>query len=63
MPARDTGITKAREVFTEHGGMLRTSKALRLGIHPRTLDATKAGKRRLLRELSHRPGPDRQLSS
>jgi predicted transcriptional regulator of viral defense system len=39
MPATDTGMTKAREVFTEHGGMLRTSKALRLGIHPRTLYA------------------------
>jgi predicted transcriptional regulator of viral defense system len=39
MPATDTGATKAREVFTEHGGMLRTSKALRLGIHPRTLYA------------------------
>lgn len=39
MPATDTGVTKAREVFTEHGGMLRTSKALRLGIHPRTLYA------------------------
>lgn len=33
------GMTKAREVFTEYGGMLRTSKALRLGIHPRTLYA------------------------
>ena len=39
MPGADTGVTKAREVFTEHGGMLRTSKALRLGIHPRTLYA------------------------
>ena len=39
MSATDTGVTKAREVFTEHGGMLRTSKALRLGIHPRTLYA------------------------
>src|SRR5437762_4271279 len=39
MPATDTGVTKARDVFTEHGGMLRTSKALRLGIHPRTLYA------------------------
>ena len=39
MPATDTGVTKAREVFTEHGGMLRTSKALRLGIHPRALYA------------------------
>jgi predicted transcriptional regulator of viral defense system len=26
-------------VFTEHGGMLRTSRAIRLGIHPRTLYA------------------------
>ena len=39
MPATGTGATKAREVFTEHGGILRTSKALRLGIHPRTLYA------------------------
>jgi predicted transcriptional regulator of viral defense system len=39
MPLTDAGVTKAREVFTEHGGMLRTSKALRLGIHPRTLYA------------------------
>jgi len=39
MAATDTGVTKARAVFTEHGGMLRTSKALRLGIHPRTLYA------------------------
>ena len=40
MPATDTRMTKAaREVFTEHGGMLRTSQALRLGIHPRTLYA------------------------
>ena len=39
MPVADTGIAKARQVFTEHGGMLRTSKALRLGIHPRTLYA------------------------
>jgi predicted transcriptional regulator of viral defense system len=39
MPVADTGIAKARQVFTSHGGMLRTSKALRLGIHPRTLYA------------------------
>ena len=32
-------ITRARRVFNEHGGMLRTSKALRLGIHPRSLYA------------------------
>ena len=39
MAAADTGIAKARQVFAEHGGMLRTSKAIRLGIHPRTLYA------------------------
>jgi predicted transcriptional regulator of viral defense system len=39
MEAVDTGTTKARRVFAEHGGMLRTSKAIRLGIHPRTLYA------------------------
>jgi len=37
--ATDTGIAKAREVFTEHGGMLRTSQAIQLSIHPRTLYA------------------------
>jgi predicted transcriptional regulator of viral defense system len=37
MPTVDTGLAKARKVFTKHGGMLRTSTALRLGIHPRTL--------------------------
>ena len=39
MSATDTGITKARQVFTEHGGMLRAGNAIRLGIHPRTLYA------------------------
>ena len=39
MPTADTGRSKARRVFTSHGGMLRTSKAIRLGIHPRTLYA------------------------
>src|SRR5580704_1728870 len=48
MRATDTGATKAREVFTEDGGMLRTSKALRLGIHPRTLYA--------LRDAEPEPG-------
>lgn len=33
------GFAKARKVFTEHGGMLRTSKAIQMGIHPRTLYA------------------------
>ena len=37
MPAADTAIAKARQVFSKHGGILRTSKAMRLGIHPRTL--------------------------
>lgn len=30
---------KAEAVFKEHGGMLRTSKAIALGVHPRTLYA------------------------
>ena len=37
MAAADTSLAKARQVFSKHGGMLRTSKAMRLGIHPRTL--------------------------
>ena len=32
-------LERARALFREHGGMLRTSEALRLGIHPRTLCA------------------------
>ena len=39
MPAPDKGLAMARRVFTEHGAMLRTSEAIRLGIHPRTLYA------------------------
>ena len=39
MTAIDTGTAKARQVFAEHAGMLRTSNAIRLGIHPRTLYA------------------------
>ena len=30
-------VTKAERAFRERGGMLRTSQALKLGIHPRTL--------------------------
>ena len=30
-------ITKARELFRHHGGVLRTRDPMRLGIHPRTL--------------------------
>ena len=37
MAAADTALAKARQVFSKHGGILRTSKAMRLGIHPRTL--------------------------
>jgi len=37
MPNADKGSAAARRVFSEHGGMLRTSEAIRLGIHPRTL--------------------------
>lgn len=39
MPTAAPGFAKARKVFTEHGGMLRTSKAIQMGIHPRTLYA------------------------
>lgn len=39
MSATNTGISKARQVFTQHGGMLRAGNAIRLGIHPRTLYA------------------------
>src|SRR5947209_17484055 len=39
MAAADRAVAKARQVFSEHRGMLRTSEAMRLGIHPRTLYA------------------------
>jgi hypothetical protein len=39
MPIAHTGLAKARHVFSKYGGMLRTSTAIRLGIHPRTLYA------------------------
>jgi predicted transcriptional regulator of viral defense system len=32
-------LTLARKAFKEHGGMLRTTNAIRLGIHPRSLYA------------------------
>lgn len=35
---RDTGrLEKARAVFLEHGGVLRTGEAIKAGIHPQTL--------------------------
>jgi len=37
MPVSDAGLVKARRAFTKHRGMLRTSDAIRLGVHPRTL--------------------------
>ncbi|HXW92292.1 MAG TPA: type IV toxin-antitoxin system AbiEi family antitoxin domain-containing protein [Terriglobales bacterium] len=39
MPKDSTNLTLARKVFRKQGGMLRTSNALRLGIHPRSLYA------------------------
>jgi predicted transcriptional regulator of viral defense system len=36
---KDLTARSARQLFTKHGGTLRTSEALRLGIHPRTLYA------------------------
>ena len=37
MPQLRSALTQARAVFAKHRGALRTSEALRLGIHPRTL--------------------------
>jgi predicted transcriptional regulator of viral defense system len=37
VPISEAGLAKARRVFASHQGMLRTSEAIRLGIHPRTL--------------------------
>jgi hypothetical protein len=37
MPTAQTLQKKARRIFARHGGMLRTGKAIRLGIRPRTL--------------------------
>src|ERR1700733_8913609 len=39
MVATQTGLGRARQLFIEHGGMLRSSNAIRLGIHPRVLYA------------------------
>ena len=39
MSVKGAGLAKARQMFAEHQGMLRTSEAIRLGIHPRTLYA------------------------
>jgi predicted transcriptional regulator of viral defense system len=39
MPQDSANLALARKVFRKHGGMLRTSNALRLGIHPRSLYA------------------------
>lgn len=39
MPETSTTFVKARHLFKKHRGMLRTSQAVRLGIHPRTLYA------------------------
>ena len=39
MPQVSANLALARKAFREHGGMLRTSNALRLGIHPRSLYA------------------------
>ncbi|HEY6248994.1 MAG TPA: type IV toxin-antitoxin system AbiEi family antitoxin domain-containing protein [Candidatus Angelobacter sp.] len=39
MTTTSSPASVARELFSKHGGVLRTSKAIRLGIHPRTLYA------------------------
>ena len=38
-PDKNTSFERAIKVFRRHGGVLRTSEAIRLGIHPRTLYA------------------------
>ena len=37
--APDSRFTRAVKIFEQHGGILRTSQALKAGIHPRTLYA------------------------
>src|SRR5215467_5519819 len=37
MPKSVSSAASARQVFAKHGNMLRTSRAIQLGIHPRTL--------------------------
>ena len=37
MPKSVSNAVSARQVFAKHGNMLRTSRAIQLGIHPRTL--------------------------
>lgn len=39
MPISPVVLAKARQLFSQHRGMLRTSEAIRMGIHPRTLYA------------------------
>src|SRR5215467_14120421 len=39
MPKSVSSAASARQVFAKHGNMLRTSRAIQLGIHPRTLYA------------------------
>ncbi len=36
---KDNAFTATKQVFRRHGGVLRASEAIRLGIHPRTLYA------------------------
>ncbi len=39
MPGVEARLTRARTLFSRNGGMLRTSNAILLGVHPRTLYA------------------------
>lgn len=39
MPMTEAGLAKVRQACAHQQGMLRTSEAIRLGIHPRTLYA------------------------
>ena len=45
--ATDSLKHKARTIFQEHGGLLRTKDAIQLGIHPRTLYDMREGNSRM----------------
>lgn len=64
MRVGETGVTKARSLFVRNGGMLRTSKAIRLGVHPRTLYALRdAGELEQVGRGLYRLASEPQLTS
>ena len=64
MPEVQTGVTKARSLSIRNGGLIRTSKAARLGVHPRTLYALRdAGELEQVGRGLNRLAPAPQLTS